>query len=575
MCASPHACNNLIQSESYARPTAVYNAESSSLDHSSRLPQIADPSFVLASNPSPFTALSSVAMDELYALERAEALRRAEYEIRHSEALRRAEYEARHVEILSMHGRVSKSASTTPMMTPFYPPQTEDIGYFGVPRERDPELHPSMPRHGSDDAQLPLNKRGRRLSASSMRRDQVMPHPHSMGHVVDVRGLPHSQSHPHPHPSWTHPYHHASQTHRSHLHGGHEECPSPVSSDSESLVPTHSPTRAAAMHAPVAGYSMDHSVPSTHSSRMPGGEVSFTPSTSPFLGGLRKLNIHSAVPSRAPSPFHLPPPGLDSPIEGYPHSHRFGVPDSPPAGKLGGRKRNSTGDLVSLTPHATVPGVYPPYSSERNSAYLPTPQLSSGPSSSGSSPRTYPNSLCNGTPGGPSIIGSGSLSASSSRAPSPLHWSQPPKSQHNAPTHGRDHSHHHHLAHSVRAAFGMTPIHPRQRPVSSGFLPHGARSHSDSATTATFSSLSMGSEQGEILSTPSVPSSRASSPPIRLPPLKLPSTTSSSNNRLVPVVGLQSLLNAEEGSRGGVDAAAPERIELPRFSEVEAATGLR
>ncbi|KAJ7160091.1 hypothetical protein C8R46DRAFT_1106957 [Mycena filopes] len=40
---------------------------------------------------SAFTTLSSVAMDELYALERQEALRRAEYEARHAAALRRAE----------------------------------------------------------------------------------------------------------------------------------------------------------------------------------------------------------------------------------------------------------------------------------------------------------------------------------------------------------------------------------------------------------------------------------------------------------------------------------------------------
>ncbi|KAJ3823748.1 hypothetical protein F5880DRAFT_482642 [Lentinula raphanica] len=49
-----------------------------------------------ASQPqTPFTTLSSVAMDELYTLERQEALRRAEYEARHAEALRRAEMETR------------------------------------------------------------------------------------------------------------------------------------------------------------------------------------------------------------------------------------------------------------------------------------------------------------------------------------------------------------------------------------------------------------------------------------------------------------------------------------------------
>lgn len=615
------------QSESYARPTALYNTDSASLEHSSRLPQMAaaDPSFMLGANPSPFTALSSVAMDELYALERAEALRRAEYEIRHSEALRRAEYESRHAEILSIHGRVSKSASTTPMMTPFYPPQGagagEDAGYFGgvpaLPRDRDPDFHAasamSRQQHPVDDGHnpLPLNKRGRRLSATSLRRDQALPHPYSMSnssHAVDARGLPHPYPHSHPHsqhPSWPHPHHHhhaSSQAHRSHHphpHGGgsgHEDCPSPASSDSDSLVPMHSPTRASAMHAPVAGYPLDHAgAPGVYGgARTPGGDASFTPSTSPFLGGLRKLNIHSAVPSRAPSPFHLPPSGLglDSPLDGYPphaHHHHHHRLDSPPTSgaKLGGRKRNSTGDLVSLAPHHTSSGGYgggiggglhgpfPPYSSERNAAYLPTPQLSSGPSSSGSSPRSYANSLYNGA--GPGVVGGGSLSASSSRAPSPPHWAQPaqkvPPALVNGGGHGRGGDHaqhsHHHLAHSVRAAFGMTPIHPRQRPMSSGFPPHGASS-------ATFSPPS-GHAELSASGMQSVPGSRASSPPIRLPPLKLPSLPSSPNHRPGTIGGgLQSLLNSDEGSRGGVETiGAPERIELPRFSEVEAATGLR
>ena len=530
-----------------------------------------DPSFVVAPNSASFTALSSVAMEELYTLERTEALRRADYEIRHSEALRRAEYEARHAEILSMHGRVSKSASTTPMMTPFYPPLSEDGGYFSVPREREPDFHTSMHRL-PDEAHGPAPKQARRLSGSGVRRDQVMPHPHSMGHAFDARGTSHQPSHPYAHPAWPHsyPHHHPSHSHRSHLYAGHEDCPSPVSSDSESLLPMHSPTRAAAVHAPVAstGYSMEHAVPGMYGNRT-SGEASYTPSTSPFLGGLRKLHIHSAVPSRAPSPIHLPPPGLDSPIDAYAHPHRFGVPDSPPGGKLGGRKRNSTGDLVSLSQHSTVL----PYSSERNSAYLPTPQLSSGPSSSGSSPRSYTNTLYNGTPGAPGVVGSGSLSASSSRAPSPPLWSQAQKAQYPQQHHGRDPSHHHHLAHSVRAAFGMTPINPRTRPASGGYSQHGAaRQHPDGSTPATFSTLGMGGDQMEAPSAPSVPGSRASSPLIRLPPLKFPSSPSSPNTRPTPVVGLQGLLNSEEGVEA---ATAPERIELPRFSEVEAATGLR
>ena len=161
---------------SYARPTALFTADPSGLDHGGRMPPMADPSFMLASNPSAFSALSSVAVEELYALERAEALRRAEYEIRHTEALRRAEYEARHADILSLHGRLSKSASTTPMMTPFFPPQHAEEGgsYFGVSRER--ELNPqgaAVPRKlDGDESVHHIRNSSRRLRVSSTRREQ-------------------------------------------------------------------------------------------------------------------------------------------------------------------------------------------------------------------------------------------------------------------------------------------------------------------------------------------------------------------------------------------------------------------
>ncbi|PSR78180.1 hypothetical protein PHLCEN_2v7512 [Hermanssonia centrifuga] len=541
--------NSDDESESYARPTALYSADHVNLEHNSRLPQAAEPPFVLASNPSAFSALSSVAVEELYALERAEALRRAEYELRHTEVLRRAEYEARHAEILTLHGRLSKSASTTPMMTPFYPPQgVEEGSYFGTSRERDHDHTSSGPRVQEEESKAHFRKHGRRLSVSSVRRENLPLHPHSSGHVVGH----HSHPHGHGHTAWAHPYSHPSHPpHRHHLHAGHEDCPSPASSDSDSIHPTHSPVRpAAALHAPVAQTLYDHHGPAVYSNRLPGGsEFNFTPSTSPFLGGMRRLNIQSAVPSRAPSPFHLPPPSLDTPIEEYGHQ----LTGSPPSRSiLGGRKRNSTGDLVTLMQKSSVNSAYhQPYNNERNVGMLPTPQLSSGPSSSGSSPRSHSNSLSNH---GHNV--GGSKSASSSRAPSPPLWSQ----QHKSSSHGSHHAHHHHLAHSVRAAFGMTPIHPRSRPVSSTFPQHGSRPNSDGPTSVHFSI----SDHSEPMS---MPGSRSSSPPIKLPPLKFPSSPSSPSHRQT-IVGVRDLLNLE-------DTSYPERIELPRFSEVEAATGLR
>jgi zinc-finger protein CreA/MIG len=130
-----------------------------------------------------------------------------------------------------------------------------------------------------------------------------------------------------------------------------------------------------------------------------------------------------------------------------------------------------------------------------------TPALSSGPSSSGSSPSSHPHS----------------------RAPSPPH------------AHPSHHSQSHHvhsspyLAHSVRVAFGMTPIHtPAPLPQVHAHVPSG------------FAGASM-------------PSSRAGSPPIKLAPLRVPSP---------------SVLGDERGGKspkmGGV--------ALPGFSEVEAAT---
>jgi zinc finger protein CreA/MIG len=129
-----------------------------------------------------------------------------------------------------------------------------------------------------------------------------------------------------------------------------------------------------------------------------------------------------------------------------------------------------------------------------------TPALSSGPSSSGSSPSSHPHS----------------------RAPSPPHAHPSYHSQ----------SHHAHsspfLAHSVRVAFGMTPIHSTASlPPAHAHVPGG------------FAGASM-------------PTSRASSPPIKLAPLRVPS----------PVLGDER--SGKSPRMGGV--------ALPGFSEIEAAT---
>ncbi|TEB06473.1 hypothetical protein FA13DRAFT_1807010 [Coprinellus micaceus] len=119
--------NSDDEGEAYARPTVIgsYDGPHSRRTHSSggntsfstaspssqsAVPG-GPPSAPGSTGPSPFTTLSSIAMDELYVLERQEALRRAYYEQRHAEALRRAEYQTRQL-------RISKSATTSPVMKP-------------------------------------------------------------------------------------------------------------------------------------------------------------------------------------------------------------------------------------------------------------------------------------------------------------------------------------------------------------------------------------------------------------------------------------------------------------------------
>jgi len=264
-----------------------------------------------------------------------------------------------------------------------------------------------------------------------------------------------------------------------------------------------------------------------------------TPSTSPFLGGLSTLNIHSTQPSRAPSPIMLPPPATRPGSPGEDIHRRRGVPDSPPVSSSVGRKRRSSSDyephrcvlliLISMALshvlllyfHFSAPAFQHTFSHQRgfpvnvnqlvshthsalSSPYaFTTPALSSGPSSSGSSPSSHPHS----------------------RASSPPHAH---------PSHPSQSSHHTHsspyLAHSVRAAFGMTPIH------TAGPLPSAAHAHAPGG----FAGASM-------------PTSRAGSPPIKLAPLRVPSPSALGDER-----------NGKSPRMGGV--------ALPGFSEVEAAT---
>ncbi|KAF9483509.1 hypothetical protein BDN70DRAFT_929202 [Pholiota conissans] len=623
---------NSDDEDAYARPTALYEPTSR----------------------TPFNALSSVAMDELYALERQEALRRAEYEARHADALRRAK--SRGDAQPTLRHRISKSATTSPVLRNART-LADDRSFFGLSPES---------AWSPDDVDPVRAGSKRRLSGPAwMAPPQPPAEPplvqsRSSGHLVDAMR---STSGSHHGSVFSHPYHHPYHYRHHHSERGpsapshpRDDSPSPISSDSEPLpphervYPSQSPPRIFHLHgAPQRSRGpIEHSPPQYSSVRTTPNDFAFTPSTSPFLGPLRTLNIHSTNPSRAPSPILLPPPASrgfdnnsrdayinDTSVYGSPPSSSYlqrgfglglGLTTKQPSSNTGHVQRRSDGQQHSY--HSST------------SSQLPTPQLSSGPSSSGSSPSSLAHPV-------PHPAHHGNMSASSSRAPSPLHWSHgsPPSS-------ARDRELHHPLlstsssnshstngiAHHVRLAFGMTPIHPqhqshppsRRSSPPPGHLGHGSLprntswsgTHPPLAYPAQHSmqppyggpaagNIGIASERTLPMPVPiaaSMPGSRAGSPPIRLPPLKsLPASLEDDRGAAeeemeermrMRIVEDDNKDNKEDGGeerKGGAQEGrvqqqedeekevkesareAPnttrerERVELPHFSEFEAA----
>ncbi len=588
------------QSESYARPTAVGSHDA---PHPRRTSQ--QHLHLQPPNPSAFAALSNVAIDELQALEREESLRRAAYEARHAEILRRAELQARHRQGLgNAHGnrRMSKSATTSPTTVgrPL-PPEigVEERSYLGISHER-----------GWHDSEDPRAKR--RLSGPAWH--MISAGESSHGHKVGGNGVHHPLHHPSN--AWPYPNHHPRRPHRP------EDSPSPPSSDSESAPshpqsPPHLLPRSAAhglSHQP------EYSPPQNSSAvRTTSSEIAYTPSTSPFLGPLRTLNIHSTNASRASSPVPLPSPYLTSTTgdvaidDAYIHARSN--PSSPSnsyfpramSSKVhhSGKRSADLASQYAYVQHHSISG------------NVRTPQHSSVPSSEDSSPRSgVPAPLPHySTPLGPPLavqhppISTAPGSATSSRAPSPLHWGtrDPVSGGHPSPQQVQPGVNH--LARSVRAAFNMTPIHPHsQRSNTTGGLA-SARSHSPPPRNPSWPSLSSlgapsvpntaplsgpdyrrrhGYGFGEgfqheftPLAVMSMPGSRSSSPPITLPPLKLlplPGHRSGAGINTSDEVGKTAEVgdaNAEGGGeKGSVDGngalVAPEKVALPSFSQIDA-----
>jgi zinc finger protein CreA/MIG len=497
-------------------------------------------------------------MDELYTLEREEARRRAEYEARHAEALRRvSQRENRHA------GRLSKSATTSPVGTPLRPNISLSSG---TSAERDWQAGGGEDAKKTDDTKRRLS--GPAWQMTPISHEPSLGHTHTTGHVVDASTIAGGRQHVH----WSHPYPTHSQTHSyqyRHL-ARQDDTPSPLSSDSDSLPPhnsAHSPPHPFS----IQQYSMHAAGPGDSSMRP--AELAFTPSTSPFLGPLRTLNLHSADTSRAPSPILLPPAGMSSgvvvdgsisPIEesprGYgPRSRGTSIAGSPPNASIhsrAGAKRKGAGDdkpyYMSSLPHS-YPSQLAQLTERGPPSSLHTPQLSSGPSSDSSSPRSvsHPIGIDAHSTAAPYHFdsGSGTPSALNSRSSSPIHPLHP---SHQFNTWVGGVPPHNHLAHSVRKAFDMTPIRlpPRNTSWPSSLSTLSAQAHLDTSPA----------DQNNIFSL-SVPASRSGSPPIILPPLKMSSSASSPSH---------------EGHDDGETARSTKRMQtserLPGFHEFEAAS---
>ena len=516
-------------------------------------------------------------MDELCALEREEALRRAEYEARHAEALRRAESQSRHLKgVIDLHSqprsqRLSKSATTSPIMRDglTLTALNDPLG----PRSESPPLSPATSGH-PDSFRV---KSKRRLSGPAWMltpQDQSHHHPtipqsRSSGHLVET--MLHSPYHNN---SWAQPYHQYRHSGEADRRGkqAYDEIPSPISSDGEQhLDRVESPKRIFHMHGATTSYSAEHSPPYYSSSMRTttSVEAAYTPSTSPFLGPLRTLNIHSSNPSRAPSPVLLPPPATDRghdsrdgiiPEDRMTPSRTSSVYGSPPSSGLYMRfsgKAPQAQQFSSKRPEA-------PFTFQNStvpSSQVPTPALSSAPSSSGSSPgRAHIPSPTILTPQHRENCNvSGTVSASNSRPPSPHHPRGSPKSVHASKhLHSSSGNHNTHLAHSVRVAFGMTPIHshPASRRSSPPPLP---RNTSWSTMTGSYHQHAPYNFGQASLGLPgSRPGSRAPSPPIILPALKMAPDG----------------VKIKDDDRMDIEAnrRSSEKIELPHFSEFEAAT---
>ena len=534
-------------------------------------------------------------LNDLHELEAAEARRRAEYEQRHAKLVRDASRSLG-------KARLSKSAGTSPVLAPaghplgvtFRPDDAQlslihphdnsdslcsrESGVAGIP------LPPSCHHEDCHKSYRKALKAYRRYSGPSL--PPVPPFSLDMASnpTSTVGNLPiayhsgaartHLQSRPGS-PSHLHIY---SLYSRSSAEKERE--PHGVADSSSPLGGSSSSSLSESMFStPIHGISSQLGVSNERSTSGPVTQAQYTPSASPFLRPLQSLGLGSPSVSPKMGQNAL---GMLAPSDPHAGETSFldaaGVRTHEPV--LGKRRDSSTTVTRHDFSRAHLRAVLPQIKSESTPTSPTWRYFHKPPHSSSVSPP-------------PTVDASPS-------PPSPdFHFQSLP---HTPYYQVRGHPpHHHHLAHSVRMAFAMTPIshldpggvHTAQpHPYSQLSSPrHPSMSSSSSSIHTLFNPPGSGSHLPF-----SHPPSRAGSPPIMLPPLSssTPNSTATASSRAPSPMGYITLpplktslgtksMSADDGleeAQGlatdsllmkgvtGSHSTPGERITLPGFSEI-------
>ena len=558
-------------------------------------------------------------MNDLHELEAAEARRRAEYEQRHAELVRDASRTLG-------KARLSKSAGTSPVLAPvghpdtgimFMPEGTQFTPVHGHPFDSSGPL--CIRESGGTGVLLPschhdechksyrkALKASRRFSGPSLPPVPSLSLEMAATSTSTVSNLPityqsnTARSHPQYHfharpgsPSHTHSYSPYPRVSPPIIEKERDsymviEGSSPVGGSSSSLTDSMFSTLA-------HGILGQAGISNERSTSGPASQAQFTPSASPFLRPLQSLGLDS--PSVSPK---MGQSALGMVVPSDAHVGEMGFLDA--AGirtnePVFGKRRDSSTTVT-----------YHDFSRSHLRTVLPQVKSESTPTSPTWRYVRKPVDGSSASP--PPTVDHGTPSTSSS-PPSPALYSH---SLPHTPHHMRGQPpHHHHLAHSVRMAFAMTPI----QQLDSGSPPHTvsphAHSHASSPSTIPPSTTSSSSNIHATLYKPLMPGTNASfshspsrtgSPPIVLPPLSAstPNSTATASSRAPSPTGYitlpplkthtaagsvksralvstdEALMGMSGDGAGGIlangdaissSSGAPgERITLPGFSEL-------